>query len=798
MQTKQSEAEAAVQGPEARDEWLSVGRFALILAALIFIAFPQVVLGLETFVCRDFGLFGYPLAYFQRECFWHGELPFWNPYNNCGVPFFAQWNTMPLYPGALLYLLLPLQWSLSFFCLLHLFIGGMGMYALGYHRTRNWLGASVAGLIFAFNGLSLNSLMWPSQLATYSWMPWVVLSVERGWQQGGSKLFWGGLAGTFQMLCGGPETIFFTWALLAGLWLLEGRVQEGVKWTDAAKHGNLWERRRTALRFGVMILIVIGLSAAQLLPFLDLVWHSQRGGHFLDLRWALPSRGWANFLVPMAFGHAGEAGVWFEHEQFWTSSFYLGIATVPLGLIAIWKCRQRRVWFLACATLGAYILARGDQTPIYSWLKQVLPPLSRMTFPVKFVIVITFAWPLLAGMAVAILRQPGRRTAQAGAPVGRGLESPVLLTSAAVMLLIAAVVAWAWLSPLPLDDFGATVRNGLSRAIFLGLITVVLVLLARSPSLTQQRMLSISLLVLLWLDAWTHVPQQNPTAPPAVYQPGLVRRELAMNPQPDLEETRVMISPWADNLFEQQHSKVKDAKDSYLADRLGYYCNCNLLDGVPKVNGFFALYPYASDQLTQLLYLSTNSNYPHLADFLSVSHITAPGECTIWEPRGTFLAIITTGQKPVFLDDTNTLRRMISSDFDPRKTVFLPIEAQALVSATHETNARVVASHIKPEELEAEIEASAVSMVTISQTYYHCWRAFVDNKPATLLRANFAFQAVEVPAGKHQLRLVYRERGFRIGTVISLLTALAVGSMVGFRSLATRQLRMRQLGSLAA
>ena len=82
-------------------DWFTAGRFALILAALIFAAFPQVLLGLQTFVVRDFGFFAYPLALYQRECFWQGELPLWNPYNNCGVPFLAQWNTMPLYPPAL-------------------------------------------------------------------------------------------------------------------------------------------------------------------------------------------------------------------------------------------------------------------------------------------------------------------------------------------------------------------------------------------------------------------------------------------------------------------------------------------------------------------------------------------------------------------------------------------------------------------------------------------------------------------------------------------------------------------------
>ena len=57
-------------------------RFGLLLALLLAASFPQVLLGWETFVARDFGFFAYPCAQFQRDCFAHGELPFWNPFNN--------------------------------------------------------------------------------------------------------------------------------------------------------------------------------------------------------------------------------------------------------------------------------------------------------------------------------------------------------------------------------------------------------------------------------------------------------------------------------------------------------------------------------------------------------------------------------------------------------------------------------------------------------------------------------------------------------------------------------------------
>src|SRR5262245_37078438 len=107
-------------------DWFGPWRFSLILALLILATFPEVLLGLKTFVYRDFGLFSYPLAYYFRQSFWQGEIPLWNPLNNCGIPFLAQWNTMVCYPPSLLYLLLPMPWSLNFFCLAHLFFAGLG------------------------------------------------------------------------------------------------------------------------------------------------------------------------------------------------------------------------------------------------------------------------------------------------------------------------------------------------------------------------------------------------------------------------------------------------------------------------------------------------------------------------------------------------------------------------------------------------------------------------------------------------------------------------------------------------
>ena len=99
------------------NEWLKPSRFAIVLAVQIFALFPDSLLGGKSFVFREFGIFTYPNAFFQRESFWRGEFPLWNPLNNCGIPFLAQWNTICLYPPSLIYIFLPLTWGLTLFLL---------------------------------------------------------------------------------------------------------------------------------------------------------------------------------------------------------------------------------------------------------------------------------------------------------------------------------------------------------------------------------------------------------------------------------------------------------------------------------------------------------------------------------------------------------------------------------------------------------------------------------------------------------------------------------------------------------
>jgi Bacterial membrane protein YfhO len=739
--------------------WFRPGRFGLLLALLFMVSFPQVISGLQAFCYYDAGQFGFPVAFFNRETWWHGEVPLWNPYNSCGIPFLAQWNTMALYPLSAFYLIFPLPWSYDVFCLGHLFLAGLGMYFLARRWTGNPLAAAVAGVVFAFNGLSWYSLMWGNIVASLGWMPWVVLAVERGWREGGKWLALAALATGMQLLSGGAEVIIMTWLLLVVLWLAQ------------IGQGQI-PRVKMTVRAILIGALGTGIAAAQLLPFLDLLQSSQRGAGFGRSDFAaIPITGWANYLAPLFHCTRGlhSQGVpLFSNQTAWTSSYYLGVGIVGLALVAVVSRGNLRSWMLAGLSLFSLLMALGGRAHVYDWVKAILPPLGFLRFPSKFVLLPTFAVPLLAAFGLNSLL-----TAPPGTSRKRRRLAGLIVATIAVLL-----VALIWLAmkhPLPQDDVSETVTNTLVRILFLALISACVAMLLRSASRPGLSALGQTcLILLLWCDVLTHAPNLSPTVDSGALAPDTIRTFFNWDRQLQPGVSRALQTQPA--YRQMVMAGFENTQLDVTGRRLVLFLNYNLLDHAAKTDGFYPLEVRDSTRLCKDL--SAATNHPDgLLDFLGVSLISDRTNLVGWDTRDSFLPLITGGQQPVFADPGQTTNALLSPGFNPRHEVFLPPEAQSAIHATGNTAVEINSFAFSNQHITFLATAAAPAMVVVAQTYYHPWRAYVDGQPVTIWKANYAFQALEVPAGNHQVSLVYDDRQFKLGCALSVLSLLACAAI---------------------
>jgi hypothetical protein len=84
-----------------------------------------------------------------------------------------------------------------------------------------------------------------------------------------------------------------------------------------------------------------------------------------------------------------------------------------------------------------------------------------------------------------------------------------------------------------------------------------------------------------------------------------------------------------------------------------------------------------------------------------------------------------------------------------------------------------------PNEMLAQVNATAEGHVVLSEVYAPGWSAFVDGQAAPILRANQLLRAVPITAGGHELRVVYDPVSFKLGAILSGVTlVLLIGAIV--------------------
>jgi hypothetical protein len=211
---------------------------------------------------------------------------------------------------------------------------------------------------------------------------------------------------------------------------------------------------------------------------------------------------------------------------------------------------------------------------------------------------------------------------------------------------------------------------------------------------------------------------------------------------------------------------LADAGETFLRNRLAIRANCNLLDHLSQIDGFFSMTPREASIVTQLPYAQPERDFSSLLDFMAVTHASVSNTLA-WEIRPNAMPLVTAGQQPVFMDDQSALNALSGTNTDLRRTVILPLEARAAISASRAEDAAVRVTIYANEKISIQTDCRSPGTVVISQTYYPAWRAYVDGQPEKIWRANCAFQAVQVPPGHHELRLVYRDSAFLVGAIFS-------------------------------
>jgi hypothetical protein len=148
------------------------------------------------------------------------------------------------------------------------------------------------------------------------------------------------------------------------------------------------------------------------------------------------------------------------------------------------------------------------------------------------------------------------------------------------------------------------------------------------------------------------------------------------------------------------------------------------------------------------------------------------------------------------LPEDQVLPRLKDPAFNPAETVILSQESlskedSAVVqlltknSATPSSAAHITLYDSQHGRIEADTDVPTVLM--LNDTNYPGWRAYVNGKRATTLKADYLFRGVFLPAGRNVVEFSYEPMSYRVG-------ALVTGGTLAFLAIAAALARRRRQG----
>ena len=743
----------------------------------------------------------FPAKWYAFSYIKQGILPLWTPNLLFGFPIFAEAQSGMLYPLSLPFVFLPTATAFSVTVFMRLFLGGLFTFLYVRSISNHFTGSMLSAIAFACGGYMTAQLRHENVGNALIWLPLILLFLDR-WIK---YLDRRALAGS--ILCLGVS-------FLAGYFYISFFILITASIYYAYRVYNRTGIRTslTALRpyvlgflaFGVLSVAIAGI---QIVPNYELAQESIRSGgldYETSTQVSLPPFQMISMLFPKFFGYPPDQNAW----GMWSGNFidlvcYIGILPLLTLTAALVMRRDRSTLFFAGALTISLLLAFGQFSPLW-YLVNKLPVFSMMQNPSRFLSIAAFSGAVLAGLGLASLMT------KAGSQRARGWVRYMVPACSLVVAL--SIVSGSLVSGLKnqildsgrwfIDQFvyGRSIHEKSQSqyydlliqyydqiemiatishpyiyipVILLAVSCPIVAILARGSRWPLA--IGLTALILTSADLVLFGHKYNLLMPPDVYDrkdyyiavmendPGIFRYCFApMSPNPKNYDALRF-----DEMYVQGHSPIVMRRQKEVIEALRD--QASVLPDIsvaPLLNMLNVKYVVTGDSLHQDWAVN------RFDEGAKVYENTAALPRAFMVPAGTILP-----------DGGAVLSQISDPDFDPLERVLFD-GSQVKHARSSEWSRTGTAEIIRYDihDIIVEVDSEGGYLV-LTDTFFPGWNADIDGAATEILRANYAFRAVELTPGKHRIHFYYQPTSFLIGLSISLL-ALAICAglyIVGYR-----------------
>ena len=753
----------------------------------------------RTFFFRDNSLLNIPTHFLLAKYLRNGRIPLWNPLLHGGQPFLGSPTSTVLYPANLLDLFLPPLQAFNTIVVLHFALCAAFTYLLARSLGISRNASMIAGVVYALSGFSLSQANLYQKLLALPWIPFCLFAARqstRSRPRTWTLLFILGML--TQILANSPETTIATGILVLMF----------VAVTARTGH-----RSMATLRIAAAMVLAAGLAAVQLLPTAEMAAMSSRGAHPAYERvtaWSLHPARLPELLIPGFFGRTDAL----SEDAYWGTrredtgfpnilSIYFGYPALLLALLGISGSaltRRLRRWLALCALLGL-LLACGRFLPGFHTLFRLIPAMAIFRYPVKAIVLSLLPVALLAGAGADAFAQKKRTV--------------VILSFVAGALGAVGVMVWvaipAMAASMERVVFARALTSGDRRDLVLCLAHLIAVSLAmmgastllksrnregatgdarRSarPWMTQTAWLA----AIVACDLAVAGARVNPYAPRSLFdEPALAARVRSIasgspfyrapDPEPfhlsapsddlvwlarfNLQTLRYYTAQaWGQaTIFHTDFDGLANRDVLHLAESTG---RLPWRRRIPILTAAGARAILAPGRLL-LPGLRPVYEMPTPSGYTWVLHENGSASRVRFVARARHIA-----------DREQALTFMGSGSFDPAREAILDGAAGGVPDTATASTTTIDRLQQDADRSLIRVTTAVAGWVVYAEPFAPGWTARIDDRPASLVRANYAFSAVPVPAGRHMIERAYHPRTFRFGLAGSGAALLLTGAFI--------------------
>ncbi len=674
----------------------------------------------------------YPWKDLSIESLKKRELPMWNPYSFSGTPLLANFQSAVFYPLNILFLILPFNYSWSFFIILQPLLAGIFLFLYLRSLKLDIYSSLLGSVVFSFSGFFTTWLEWGNILHTGLWLPLILLSIDKIIISKNIKKIsaWSGILifSSISSFFAGHLQTFFYLSLVSSVYLLI-RIWQSKK------------NKKVGIVFLITWFITLLITSVQLIPTFKLISLSARSLDQILWQkegWFLPWQNLVQFLVPDFFGNPTTLnywGVWNYGEL----TAYLGIIPLILVILALIFRRDKKTYFFG----GLFFVSLLFTLPNFiSRLPFILEiPFISSAQPTRLIFLVNFSLSILAALGLNYL-------------IKKEKIKELIIPLTSIALILGGIFIFIQIGNqfgIKQENLLVSKRNLIFPSIVFGASAILLFLFIKSRKEFKRYILCLIILLTV-IDLFRFSWKFNTFSKPEYLFPNTKTLDFISQNIGNhrIATTDARILP--PNFSSVYRIQTVEGYDPLFLNRYA-----ELISAINR-NGPNIEPPYGFNRIVRIENFSGN-----LIDLLGVKYVLSLDDLN----EDGFVKVFEEGTTKVY-ENKNVLPRaflvqnvisasskeeaiklMFDPLFDPSNTAIVEEEfgpsdnlSDGSVKTLSYTDNKIV--------VETNIETKGSGFLVLSDSYYPGWHVKIEgyDSEGMIIRTNYNFRGIFIPGGK--------------------------------------------------